>query len=236
MTSLYTFTAPRSPCGYLADREAQLHYEVAWEITPAEYEQRIDEGWRRFGHALFRPACGHCDLCRPIRIPVATFEPNRSQRRALHLNEDSVNITVNAPSASRENLALYDRYHQAQHLSKGWPEYDPKDEESYLESFVVNPFATEEWSYRIDGRLVGVGYVDSLPKGLSAIYFIHDPEERHRSLGVFNILSILRAAAAQKKPFVYLGYYVEGCRSMEYKLGYRPNELLGTDGVWRSYR
>ena len=82
--------------------------------------------------------------------------------------------------------------------------------------------------------MVGVGYVDRLPAGLSAIYFFHDPDERQRSLGTYNVLSVLRKAAEWNLPHVYLGYYVEGCRSLEYKTRFRPNEVLGGDGAWRA--
>jgi len=78
--------------------------------------------------------------------------------------------------------------------------------------------------------------VDALPEGLSAIYFYYDPRERNRSPGTFNVLSILREAAARGLPHVYLGYYVEGCRSLEYKARFCPNEVLGEDGVWRRFR
>jgi Arginine-tRNA-protein transferase, C terminus len=59
--------------------------------------------------------------------------------------------------------------------------------------------------------------------------------ERARSLGTFNILSLLAAARERELPHVYLGYYVEGCRSMEYKRKFRPNEVLGADGAWETF-
>jgi arginine-tRNA-protein transferase len=81
-----------------------------------------------------------------------------------------------------------------------------------------------------------VGYVDVVPEGLSAIYFFYDPDERERSLGTYNVIAILREAAARKIPYVYLGYYVEGCRSLEYKARFRPNEVIHPDGRWRLFR
>ena len=99
--------------------------------------------------------------------------------------------------------------------------------------FVRNPFPTEEWNYRIGGRLVGVGYVDVLSQGLSAIYFFHDPQEHKRSLGTVNILHIIEAARQRGLPHVYLGYYVKGCRSLEYKTRFRPHELFVND-AWEA--
>jgi arginine-tRNA-protein transferase len=36
-------------------------------------------------------------------------------------------------------------------------------------------------------------------------------------------------------PHVYLGYHVAGCRSLEYKGRFRPNEVLGEDGEWHPF-
>ena len=110
----------------------------------------------------------------------------------------------------------------------------PFDQEERLKWLEV-PFPIEEWCYYIGDRLLGVGYVDRLPEGLSAIYFFYDPQESHRSLGTFNVLSILREARTSGVPYVYLGYYVEGCRSLEYKARFRPNEILDTDGTWPAF-
>jgi len=98
----------------------------------------------------------------------------------------------------------------------------------------MNPFPTEEWSYWVDSKLVGVGYVDALPEGLSAIYYFHEPAEHSRSLGTFNVLKIIEAARQRGLPHVYLGYYVEGCRSLQYKARFRPNEII-LNGRWTPF-
>ena len=97
-----------------------------------------------------------------------------------------------------------------------------------------NPFGTEEWTYYVGNRLIAVAYVDALPEALSAIYCYYDPTEAARSPGTFNILSLLAAARERGLPQVYLGYYVAGCRSMEYKRKFRPNEVLGPHGTWEA--
>jgi len=236
MQSLFTFTTDPGPCGYLHDRDWSLQYEVVGELTPAEYQLRLKAGWRRFGYSLFRPACAGCRACQSIRVPVATFRPSRSQRRAVGANDGTIEIAIGTPHATREKLELYDRFHDFQHGHKGWPDNGPTTAVDYVESFVEHPFPTEEWCYYRAGRLVGVGYVDALPEALSAIYFYYDPDERERSPGTFNVLSILRVAAERGIPHVYLGYYVAGCRSLEYKATFRPNEVLTPEGEWRPFR
>ena len=34
-------------------------------------------------------------------------------------------------------------------------------------------------------------------------------------------------------PHLYLGFWIEGCRAMEYKSNFRPSEILHPDGSWR---
>lgn len=235
MESLFTFAAPPGTCTYRPDQTSSLFYEVVGDLTPAEYQSRLLAGWRRFGFSLFRPKCPSCRRCQSLRVPVVGFRPDRSQRRADASNLGDVSLHIGPPFVSSEKLELYDRFHEHQHHAKGWPSHDLETAEAYLDSFVENPFPTEEWCYRLGEKLVGVGYVDALPDGLSAIYFYHDPAERDRSLGTFNVLSIIREAANRGLPHVYLGYYVEGCRSLEYKARFRPNEVLVPDGAWQPF-
>ncbi len=231
MQSLFTFTTPPHQCNYLPAEASRMRYELVAAISAEEYEQRLREGWRHFGHSLFRPECAECRACQSIRVLVDRFRPNRSQRRAWEANRD-VEISVGLPSVTDEKLDLYDRFHAHQTLQKGWPENSPKEGASYVESFVDNPVPTMEWLFHVQGKLIGVGYVDHLPQSLSAIYFFHDPEERRRSLGTFNVLKIIAEAKARRLPFVYLGYYVVGCGSLEYKANFAPNEVLAANGEW----
>jgi arginine-tRNA-protein transferase len=236
MESLFRFVAPPSPCGYLPEQLWCLEYEHVASLSAAEYMQRLREGWRRFGHMMFRPQCPACSACRSLRVLADRFRPSRSQRRARKANEADVQLRIDRPHVTRAKLALYDRYHAFQADLKGWPQHPAKDPDSYADSFVYNPFPVEEWCYYVGKRLVGVGYVDALPAGLSAIYFFYEPEERDRSLGTWNVMRVIEEAAARRLPHVYLGYHVAGCRSLEYKASFAPNEVLGADGKWRPFR
>jgi leucyl-tRNA---protein transferase len=236
METLERYVAPPSACGYLPEQVWQLEYEYVAELSCQEYMQRLTQGWRRFGRTLFRPRCRTCTACRSLRVVVDQFRPNRSQRRARQANDGKVVLEIGEPSVTRGKLALYDRYHAYQAEAKGWPARPAKDAYDYVSSFVDNPFPTQEWCYYLGNRLVGVGYVDDLPGGLSAIYFFHDPDERRRSLGTWNILCILEEAARRGAPHVYLGYYVANCPSMTYKSRFTPNQILGLDGHWHDFR
>jgi arginine-tRNA-protein transferase len=71
---------------------------------------------------------------------------------------------------------------------------------------------------------------------MSAIYFFHDPEERRRSLGTWNVLNVIDRARDLRIPYVYLGYFVDGCPSMQYKAAFKPNQILPPDGHWRDFK
>jgi arginyl-tRNA--protein-N-Asp/Glu arginylyltransferase len=236
METLFTYVAPPSSCGYLPDQDWSLEYEMVGEATRAEYEERLNAGWRRFGGMMFRPRCPTCRACQSLRVLVDRFRPNRSQQRALKINAGAVEPAIGKPSVTRAKLRLYDVYHAYQSASKGWPEHPAKDAASYRNSFVDNPFAIEEWCYYLGHELVGVGYVDCLPSALSAIYFYYDPAQRRRSLGTWNVLCLLDEAARRGLPYLYLGYYVAGCPSLEYKSRFVPNEILHPDGRWRPFQ
>jgi arginine-tRNA-protein transferase len=247
MESLFRYVAAPSRCGYLPDQRWSLEYEYVGALTPAEYLRRMIDGWRRFGFMLFHPACPSCTSCRSLRVYADRFEPDRSQRRTRKANQGVVAIRIGEPAVDEAKLALYDRYHAQQTRAKGWPQHPACDAAGYAESFVHQPFPVEEWCYYLEDRLVGVGYVDVLPSavdevgerldgGLSAIYFFYDPSEQRRALGVWNVLCLIDEAQRRGLPFVYLGYHVAGCASMEYKARFTPNQLRGADGVWRDYR
>src|SRR5262245_56492834 len=223
--------SPPSACSYLPDQVCQLEYDMSSTVTRDDYMERMHRGWRRIGRAMFRPVCPSCRMCQSLRVPVHTFRTDRSQRRAWKANAGEVTIRIGRPALTTARVDLYRRFHTYQSEAKQWP----MPELENLVALIDNPFDTEEWSYRLGDRLIAIGYVDALAGGLSAIYFYYDPAERHRSLGTFNVLSVLASARQRRMPYVYLGYYVEGCGSLEYKARFKPNEVLGSDGAWNPF-
>jgi arginine-tRNA-protein transferase len=221
---------PPGPCEHLPGRVSRMEVLIG-PSSREQYAERVRDGWRRFGFMTFRPACGSCRMCQSLRVPVGAFRPSKSQRRAWKANAARVEITIGAPAITVAKLDLFDRFHRARSESKGWP---PPAEDG-MDTFLSNPFHTEEWCYLDGDRLLGVGYVDVLPDGLSAIYFFHEPEARDRSLGTFNVLAIIEAARSRHLPYVYLGYYVEGCGSLEYKARFRPNQVLDPGSGWHPF-
>jgi arginine-tRNA-protein transferase len=232
MIVLQEFDVVEEKCYYLPDRPARLRYEMVLSLSPDEYEERMNRGWRKFGLLVFQPDCGTCQECRPIRILVEQFSPNRSQRRALKQNSD-LTVRFARPTVTKSRLQLYNRYHAWQETRKGWPPTE-KDAEDYRFSFLQNPLPAVEVSVWEGEILRAVALTELTPNTVSGIYHYHDPDCADRSLGKFVMLQTIALAHHLNKPYAYFGYYVHECNSLNYKSEFRPCEILGVDGVWRN--
>ncbi len=207
--------------------QASLEIRVQVDVSPAELEAMLERGWRRFGPMYFRPACADCQECVTLRIPTATFQPSKSQRRARK-NAAHLTRTVGRPIIDDERLALYARWHAAREKARGWEE-SPLDAERYAFDFAFQHPCVREVSFTdpsAGGRLVGLGIVDDTGVSLSAVYFFWDPEHAPPSLGTAHIVMLCDEARARGHEHVYLGYRVEGCASLVYKSRFGPHELL----------
>lgn len=215
--------SPAADCPYIAGQKQALSVHHLLSVSPEELDLLLARGFRRFGFAYFRPVCA-CLACDSIRIPVATFTPSRSHRRAAR-KASRLTISWSEPTLDDERLELYQRWHRAREMSRGWGESD-LDASSYVESFCLPHPCGREVSYRLDGRLVAVGIVDEAAASLSAVYCYYDPDLAELSLGIVNVLTCLARAKERDLAHVYLGYRVEACPSLRYKAGFHPHELL----------
>lgn len=231
MDDLFSIFSELEPCPYLPDRWARQEIAGLFELLrPEGYDRLLARGWRRFGRFLFRPACPTCRECIPIRVPVETFRPSRSQRRVLRRNAD-IDVSVGEPTLDDERLDLFRRYHLDRTRRRGWPERQDGVED-YVRTFLENAVETLEFRYRLRGRLVGIAYVGRGSESLNSIYAFTDPEEPRRSLGTLDVLTEILEARRLGCRFLYLGFHVRGCPSMEYKVWFRPFEVR-RDRVWR---
>jgi arginine-tRNA-protein transferase len=231
MLVLHRFVTDPEPCAYLPDRRATLEYSYTPVLSAREYEELMNRGYRKFGSMLFRPVCGSCAECRPIRIPVERFRPDRSQRRAWKRNQD-LRVEAGRPRVDDQRLDLYRRYHARQTGRKGWPEQE-RDAEEYAFSFLRSPVPMVEMTLWEEEALRAVLLTEVTPNTVSGVYHYYEPDHAARGLGTFCMLQTIELARALGRRWAYFGYYVRGCGSLEYKARFRPCEILGVDGAWR---
>src|ERR1700722_15415025 len=79
---------PEHPCSYLPDRVAQSRAFLTDRISPGLYHRLMNAGFRRSGQLVYQPICKDCRACLPIRVPLETFKPTKSQRRCFRHNSD----------------------------------------------------------------------------------------------------------------------------------------------------
>jgi arginyl-tRNA--protein-N-Asp/Glu arginylyltransferase len=222
-------TLAEQDCPYLTGRRSMNRAFLAERMSPAFYHQLMDAGFRRSGTFIYQPICRGCRECQPIRVPVDSFTPSKSQRRTWRRNNDLI-VDISTPQPSAEKFDLYHRYIRDRHDRQG--EQDPQ---SFVEFLYQSPVQSVEFTYRTPaGRLVGVGICDVSDQSLSTVYFYFDPADARRGLGTFSSMREIAFAREREIPFYYLGYWVRGCESMRYKSTLRPSEVLHPDGVWRA--
>jgi len=73
---------------------------------------------------------------------------------------------------------------------------------------------------------VAVDYVDFIDDGISSIYFFYDPDYLDYELGKYSLYLQINLAKEMSLKWIYLGYYVEDCRSLNYKHNFKPLKTL----------
>ena len=225
---LHLYLTSAHACGYLPGRLAtNLVPDPRLQMDMAMYSQLIALGYRRSGQHTYRPHCGRCRACIACRVPLHAFVPNRSQKRCLKRNHDLA-IRITAAHYSDELFALYRRYINARHADGDMVNPSPEDYENFLYCDWSDTWFAE---IRLAGQLVSVAVFDRVADGLSAVYSFFEPDMPRRSLGKFNILTLIEHGQLLDLPYLYLGYLINGCNKMEYKKDYRPLQCL-IDNHW----
>ncbi len=229
---LRLFHTGEHPCGYWPQRAARdLVLDPRDARMPQLYPMALDWGFRRSGDIVYRPHCRGCRACVAVRIPVARFVPDRAQRRCLARNAD-VDARVVPARRSEEQLALYRRYLKARHPGGGMDDHGAAE----FDQFLVGAWSEGRFlELREHGshRLLAVAVTDLVGShALSAVYTFYEPDELRRGLGTLAILRQLEWAARDGREHLYLGYWIEGHRKMDYKRRFRPLEAFDGRG-WK---
>jgi arginyl-tRNA--protein-N-Asp/Glu arginylyltransferase len=211
------------PCSYLDDKIATtVLIDPSENLDPYLHGQLAAMGFRRSGAHTYKPMCRSCHACVPARIVAREFMPNKSQKRCLKYNMDLV-VQNNANVNISEHYPLYARYIAERHAGG---DMFPPTEQQYIEFLIESPGNVTYIEFRLDNRLIGCAVVDVFPNALSAIYTYFDPSLNKRSLGTFAILQQVLWAQQLNVSHVYLGYWIQACNKMSYKVNYHPVELL----------
>ena len=209
-------------CPYLPDRLARTAFvDPDADMSGEIYGNLLQQGFRRSGPYVYRPACPGCSACQSLRVPVTRFRPSRSQRRCLRRNRD-LRVTPHPPEFSEAHFDLYRRYIAYRHAGGSM---DNPTRDSYLQFLTAPWLDTTFYTFHAEDRLVAVAVSDRLADSLSAVYTFFEPSEARRGLGTYAILWQIEEARRLGLPYLHMGYWVAGSDKMAYKADFRPHEI-----------
>lgn len=205
-------------------------------MTPLQYQTLIDRGWyRRGGVKMFRLKCNHnvrcCDW--ETRVSVKDFDhrSHKSYKKVLRrMPTERLTVETKLAHFNREAYDLYNEYHIEKH------DKPRKSEYSYCEHIVNSPmvpqtvdgieYGTYHQLYRLDGKLVAIGTIDVVPKGIISIYMWYTlaPEVAKFSFGVYSTLKEIEFVCelSKRNPNMQY-YYLQGWNGNNKKLAYKAN-------------
>lgn len=236
----FYLTAP-SACPYLPGRQERKVFTHLVGPNSGELHDLLTQGgFRRSQGIAYRPACESCVACVSVRVCVDSFRPTPSMRRVARANRDLIGRFRSA-QASSEQYGLFRRYLDSRHAAGGMAQMSVLDfalmvEDSHVESGIVEyrrRGPDSGISGRDQGGAVACALTDVLADGLSMVYSFFDPDLAGRSLGTFMILEHVERARKLGKPYLYLGYWVDGSPKMDYKARFKPQERLTPKGWLR---
>ena len=228
MMSIPLLLSQQHACSYLEGEHAQsLFVQPSYPMTPPIYGQLLAQGFRRSGDEVYAPHCPQCSACIPVRLPVATFKPTRSQKRCLNRNIDT-QVVVKPADFEQAHYELYLRYQAVRHGDGAMADSSPDEYLGFLGSSWCDTRFVE---FSINNELAGIAVVDQFEQAWSAVYTFFDPKFADVSPGVYAVLWQIEQARRQQKEFLYLGFWIKACQKMAYKSDYQPMQLL-IDNQW----
>ncbi|MDH3335008.1 MAG: arginyltransferase [Rhodospirillaceae bacterium] len=225
----FFFTTQPLACPYVDGlTEKRMVTELSGRDA-VEISDRLSlSGFRRSHTVAYIPVCDNCNSCVSVRILAREFSYSRSHRKIKNRNRD-INVSLNPPIATHEQFSLFKEYTKTRHGDGDMATMDYYDYQSLIED---TPVRTNVVEFRNpEKQLIACCIVDKIKGGISAVYSFYSPDLDRLSLGTFIILWLIEYAYNLGLDHVYLGYWVNGSRKMDYKKKFYPLEGY-IDGRW----
>ena len=217
------------PCPYLPGETARMPLRMPLgKISLADADSRLAQGHRRTGEFIYQTQCPNCVACEPIRLDCSIFEFSKSQRNIVSRGDRMFRQEFGQLITDDDRVKLFNKHRHLRGLAKDDSDID---NEEYSWGFVRSCFDSFEITYWVDDRLVCVAVCDRGEASVSAVYSFYDPDIQKESIGTYSILKQIEYCRTENIRHLYMGYYVQESRHMNYKSRFRPNERL-INGQW----
>lgn len=221
MRSIQIGLTQEHPCSYLSNQKERVAIAVDAELhSAADYEMLLANGFRRSGETIYVPHCVNCHACQAIRVDVKHFKLSKSQRRLIN-KATSLRWELK-PQMDSGWFSLYAAYISQRHRHGSM--YPPKQQE--FEHFSRATWLETHYLHIYSGKqLLAIAVTDMLPDSLSAFYTFFTPES-DLSLGTLAVLCQIQYCKKLQKSWLYLGYQIDSCPAMNYKVHFHPHQRL----------
>ena len=230
------FLSLETDCPYLPGKKERKLFTTLTGKTAQLMQNSLSQiGFRRSQNIVYKPTCADCGGCLSARIVAASHQLRSSQKKVLSKNKDIVR-EIRHCRGTEEQYELFSRYVSSRHVDGGMSDMTVEEYGAMVEEPLVSARMIE---YRVlengrPGPLIACCLTDVIEDGVSMVYSFFDPDQAWRSLGTFMILDHIDLAMAANLRNVYLGYWVKGSPSMDYKKKFAPLELY-LDNQWQHF-
>ena len=224
------YISDSNKCAYKPDQEERkLFTFIKGSKNQDFYNLLISKGFRRSQNILYNQVCENCNKCIPIRIKVNNFQETKDQKRII--NKGKLFERKVTEKATYEQFYLFKEYLDFKHPDSEMNDMIFADYYSMVKNTGID---TKIIEYRLDNVLVSSCITDFLDNALSMVYSFYSPYANKYSLGKYMILDHIKFGKKCNKEIIYLGYWINGCKEMEYKKNFNSSEIL-INGEWINY-
>lgn len=189
----------------------EAHFDA---VQPETMDRLWAEGWRHFGPEFFRYSISlggdELRVIQPLRMDLAAFQPSRSQRRVLRKNVDAV-VQIRPVQLEPEVCRMFQRHKQR------FTSNVPENLAVFLGAEPGRVIDCFEFQVHCQDALIAVSFLDAGKESVSSVYALFEPEESHRSLGIFTMLAEINWARQRGYRYYYPGYATRESSHYDYK-------------------
>lgn len=228
---LQVITDNTSPCSYLSGQTAKLPMQLPTQaVTPANFDQLMNAGYRRSGAFYYNTQCPRCTACEPLRIDVNRIQFTRSQRRVLQ-RADELRLELSEPLVEKRRVELFNLHRHGRNLAQDNFDIGVEDYRSFLLNARNQSLELSLWKEEL---LLSVAITDIGANCLSAVYCCFDPKYSQFSLGTLSILYQIEMARTANLQWLYLGFHVAANKHLAYKARFKPHQRR-INGQWHDF-